>query len=88
MNQFVAAVRLVSRIPEDQLENVVRPFYRLDNSRNRLSGGTGLGLAIVDEVAKGHGGSLKLVNKKEGGLRAILRLPKSGTMIAAQTAAQ
>lgn len=63
-------------IPESQLQNVVRPFYRLEDSRNRLTGGTGLGLAIVDEVARGHSGFLSLGNRREGGLRAVLSLPR------------
>jgi signal transduction histidine kinase len=73
-------------IPENQLQYVIRPFYRLDDSRNRLTGGTGLGLAIVDEVARGHGGSLTLSNRSEGGLMAVLSLPKR-SRIATATAA-
>jgi signal transduction histidine kinase len=73
-------------IPEEQLPNVVRPFYRLEDSRNRLTGGTGLGLAIVDEVARGHGGSLTLSNRIGGGLRAVLSLPKKSRLAAATAA--
>jgi signal transduction histidine kinase len=73
-------------IPEEQLLNVVRPFYRLEDSRNRLTGGTGLGLAIVDEVARGHGGSLTLANRSGGGLRAVLSLPKRSKLAAATAA--
>jgi signal transduction histidine kinase len=70
-------------IPEEQLSNVVRPFYRLEDSRSRLTGGTGLGLAIVDEVARGHGGSLNLSNRTGGGLRAVLRLPRKSKLAGA-----
>jgi signal transduction histidine kinase len=73
-------------IPEEQLLNVVRPFYRLEDSRNRLTGGTGLGLAIVDEVARGHGGSLTLSNRSGEGLRAVLSLPKRSKLAAATAA--
>jgi signal transduction histidine kinase len=63
-------------IPEEMLERVFEPFYRLDSSRSRDTGGTGLGLAIARDVAQAHGGSLTLRNRPEGGLRAELRLPR------------
>jgi len=62
-------------IPEQQLEAVFEPFYRLETSRNRETGGTGLGLSIARNIALSHGGDLKLVNSPEGGLKAILSLP-------------
>lgn len=61
-------------IPADQLEEVLRPFTRLDTARARNTSGMGLGLAIVDKLVKAEGGSLKLVNRPTGGLRAIVRL--------------
>ena len=45
-------------IPENKLEEVFRPFYRLDDARNAQTGGTGLGLAIARDVARGHGGDI------------------------------
>ncbi len=57
-------------IPEDQLEAVLQPFFRLDQSRNRGTGGTGLGLAIAHQLAAAVGGALKLRNRPEGGLSA------------------
>jgi signal transduction histidine kinase len=65
-------------IPEDRLEDVFRPFVRLESSRNRESGGAGLGLAIARSVVLAHGGSIVLCNRKEGGIRALVRLPKAG----------
>lgn len=65
-------------IPEDQLEAVLQPFYRLDPSRNRDSGGTGLGLAIAQQLAVAIGGSLTLRNRPEGGLSAEVALPFLG----------
>lgn len=65
-------------IPEDRLKDVFRPFVRLEESRNRDSGGAGLGLAIARSVVLAHGGSITLSNRKEGGLRALVRLPKAG----------
>jgi signal transduction histidine kinase len=64
-------------IPEDQLEQVFEPFFRLEKSRSRASGGTGLGLAIARNIARGHGGDLYLRNRPEGGLEAVLELPRS-----------
>jgi signal transduction histidine kinase len=63
-------------IPEEELERVFEPFYRLDSSRNRDSGGTGLGLSIARDIAQAHGGSLHLANAAGGGLEATLRLPR------------
>jgi signal transduction histidine kinase len=63
-------------IPEEFLERVFEPFYRLESSRNRDSGGTGLGLSIARDVVQTHGGSLTLRNHPEGGLIAELRLPR------------
>jgi signal transduction histidine kinase len=62
-------------IPPEEIENVVRPFYRVEGSRNKDTGGTGLGLAITDSVARSHGGRLELANRPEGGLKASIVLP-------------
>ena len=50
-------------------------FVRLDGSRTRVAGGAGLGLAIVREVARSHGGDVRLGDSPMGGLRAEVRLP-------------
>lgn len=62
-------------IPEAQLDQVTKPFVRLEESRNAETGGHGLGLTIARAIAERHGGQLILENRKEGGLRATLRLP-------------
>lgn len=62
-------------IPEDRLDEVVKPFVRLEESRSADTGGIGLGLAIARNVAHAHGGDLVLANRAEGGLRADLVLP-------------
>jgi len=63
-------------IPEEQLEAVFDPFFRLESSRAKKSGGTGLGLGIARNIAKAHGGDLQLANRPEGGIKATLTLPK------------
>jgi len=63
-------------VPEDQLESVFQPFYRLEESRNRRTGGSGLGLAIARQVISRHGGTVTLQNLAGGGLRASIRLPR------------
>lgn len=62
-------------IPEDELEAVFRPFYRLDAARNQDVPGTGLGLAIARDVARSHGGDIELGPSLHGGLKATIRLP-------------
>ncbi len=62
-------------IPSDQREEVFKPFYRLDSSRNLDAGGTGLGLTIARDVMRGHGGDIRLEEAPAGGVRARLRLP-------------
>ncbi len=62
-------------IPVDRREDVFRPFFRLEESRNRETGGVGLGLSIARDVIHGHGGSIALEDSPLGGLRVRLRLP-------------
>ena len=62
-------------IPDDQLEAVFQPFYRLEASRNRESGGTGLGLAIARQLALAMNATLTLHHRDGGGLAARLILP-------------
>ena len=62
-------------IDEDDREEVFRPFYRLESSRNPETGGSGLGLSIARDVARGHGGDVVLSQSPQGGLRAEVRLP-------------
>jgi signal transduction histidine kinase len=65
-----------SGIPPDQLENVFKPFFRLEQSRNKRSGGIGLGLATARTIARAHGGDIVLQNRPGGGLRATVTLPR------------
>ncbi|WP_233523305.1 sensor histidine kinase [Dyella solisilvae] len=61
-------------IPEEELDAVLQPFYRLEASRNRDTGGSGLGLAIAAQLARAIGGSLTLANREGGGLCATIAL--------------
>ena len=62
-------------IAESQLEEVFKPFVRLDEARNTESGSVGLGLAIARTLVHQHGGELSLHNRQEGGLEARISLP-------------
>jgi signal transduction histidine kinase len=64
-------------VPEEELERVFEPFYRLESSRNRDTGGSGLGLSIARDVIQAHGGSLVLRNLPVRGLEAIVTLPRA-----------
>ncbi len=63
-------------IPTEMLSEALKPFSRLDPARNQDKGmGVGLGLPIASDIAKAHGGSLKLLESKtHGGLRAEFRI--------------
>jgi two-component system sensor histidine kinase CpxA len=61
-------------VPESELTNVFRPFYRVENARDRDSGGTGLGLAITERVVRLHGGTVEAHNDPSGGLSVEIQL--------------
>jgi two-component system osmolarity sensor histidine kinase EnvZ len=63
-------------IPADERDHVFQPFIRLDTSRNPSTGGIGLGLTIARDVARSHGGDVRLETSPHGGLRARVHLPK------------
>jgi two-component system osmolarity sensor histidine kinase EnvZ len=63
-------------IPENHHQDVLKPFFRLDPSRNESTGGIGLGLSIVADIVHNHGGNLYLGSSPQGGLRATIILPK------------
>lgn len=62
-------------VPNDALQKIFEPFYRLDDARNRQTGGAGLGLSIADRAIRLHGGQLRASNRKEGGLEVEIRIP-------------
>lgn len=62
-------------IPESQRQDVFKPFFRVDPSRNLNQGGTGLGLCIAQDAIHQHGGTIELADSSMGGLKVILRIP-------------
>jgi two-component system, OmpR family, sensor kinase len=63
-------------IPEEEIGAVLRPFYRLETSRNKETGGVGLGLSVAHAIISSHGGALRLENGPEKGLIISVTLPR------------
>lgn len=61
-------------VPEDELANLFRPFYRVGEARERKTGGIGLGLAIAERAVHAHKGTIRAENK-ENGLLVEIKLP-------------
>lgn len=64
-------------IPESRMQDVFKPFMRVENSRSRKTGGSGLGLTIARSLIQKMGGEITLSNAPGGGLSAKLSLPRS-----------
>ncbi|HLW87443.1 MAG TPA: ATP-binding protein [Terriglobales bacterium] len=62
-------------VPEEALDKLFRPFYRIDDARGRQTGGVGLGLAITERAVTLHTGTIRAVNRPQGGLMVEIRLP-------------
>ena len=62
-------------IPRDKYEDVFKPFFTLDPSRNKLKGESGLGLTITRDIIRSHGGDVKLSDSNLGGLQLKVLLP-------------
>ena len=62
-------------LSSDLYEDVFKPFFRADESRNAATGGVGLGLPIVRDIVHAHGGEVHLEKSSHGGLRAVITLP-------------
>jgi two-component system sensor histidine kinase CpxA len=62
-------------VPEEAIDKLFRPFYRIDDARGRQTGGVGLGLAITERAVALHGGVIRAVNRPQGGLMVEIRLP-------------
>jgi signal transduction histidine kinase len=67
-------------IPEPDLDRVFERFFRSDAARTRLvDGGAGLGLAICAWIVREHGGTIRALQRSEGGTRMILAVPRSSS---------
>jgi two-component system sensor histidine kinase CpxA len=64
-----------SGVPDVELANIFKPFYRVTDLQSRDSKGVGLGLAIAERVVRLHGGSVHAINEAYGGLRVEMTLP-------------
>lgn len=63
-------------IPDKYKTSIFERFFRVDKSRSKEVGGTGLGLSIVKHVAIFHNGSVKAMDRPEGGTKMVAILPK------------
>ena len=62
-------------IPEKNYEDVFKPFFTLDPSRNKLKGESGLGMTIARDIIRSHGGEIKLLKSTMEGLKTTIILP-------------
>lgn len=62
-------------VPEHELTNIFRPFYRVTDAHSSNLGGVGLGLAITERVMRLHGGRIRAMNDPNGGLRVEMTFP-------------
>ena len=77
-NSAVILIRIADQgpgVPEEALEKLFEPFYRIADARDRQSGGTGIGLAIAEQAVRLHAGSISASNRPEGGLLVQISLP-------------
>jgi two-component system sensor histidine kinase CpxA len=66
-------------VPEEALAEIFKPFYRVDDARDRQAGGVGLGLAIAERAVRLHDGKIEASNEPTGGLLVRITLPKERT---------
>ena len=62
-------------IPENEYQNVMKPFYRIDKSRGQNTSGVGLGLSIANDIIRSHGGNISFEKSPLNGLRVKVSLP-------------
>jgi two-component system osmolarity sensor histidine kinase EnvZ len=62
-------------IPYDKREDVFKPFFRIDDSRNTETGGVGLGLSVVRDIVNRHGGTVHIEDSPLNGTRVVVKLP-------------
>lgn len=61
-------------IPDDQLERVFTPFYRIASKNNAEIRGSGLGMTIARDIIQAHAGEVTLANAEDGGLVVTITL--------------
>jgi two-component system sensor histidine kinase CpxA len=62
-------------VPEEAIDKIFRPFYRVEDARDRQTGGSGLGLAIAARAVRLHGGTIAAANAPGGGLIVEMKFP-------------
>ena len=62
-------------IPEEEYDNVFKPFYKIDKGRAETKSSVGLGLSIASDIIRSHGGNIKLEKSKLNGLGVRIFLP-------------
>ncbi len=82
INQFILRKNLIILveddgigIPEIEFDNVFKPFYKIDKSRNKSKSSVGLGLSIASDIIRSHGGIIELGKSDMGGLKVKISLP-------------
>jgi signal transduction histidine kinase len=63
-------------IPPADRDRIFERFYRVDRARSRVTGGTGLGLSIVRNVARNHGGEVRVESREGEGSTFVIQLPR------------
>ncbi|SNS72644.1 two-component system, OmpR family, sensor histidine kinase CpxA [Granulicella rosea] len=75
----MAMIEIMDRgpgIPDAELELIFRPFYRVDEARSTSTGGFGVGLAITERAVRLHGGTLRAINRADGGTTIQMIFPE------------
>ena len=62
-------------IPENEYENILKPFYKIDKSRSETKSSVGLGLSIASDIVRSHGGDIKFSKSNYDGLEVSISLP-------------
>ena len=82
INQYILKKKIIISIeddgpgiPKSEFENVFKPFYKIDKSRNKAKSSVGLGLSIASDIIKSHGGEIELNKSEIGGLKVKISLP-------------
>ncbi|TXH67561.1 MAG: HAMP domain-containing protein [Thiothrix sp.] len=78
-----AAIRFTDTapgVPDEALPHLFERLFRVENSRNRLTGGSGIGLSICHNIVEAHGGSIQAMHSPLGGLQILIKLPLKNLM--------